>query len=305
VENTAGPLTPLHSEGPLLPNTLLKKLLAACLAAAALAPAMAGCTAVPADPEITVPPGSATPSADNAPRLELAAELDRYRSETGTDFSVALHDFSTGEAWTYNPDGRYLEASLVKLPILLTLLRQATDEERELTAQEQALAELMICQSDNVATDSLYSLVGGAEELQKTYGLLGILHTQASEIWGANETAAQDQLRIAAAVARGVDWIRSDLTAYAVALTESVVPEQHWGITAGIGSADTEVGLKNGWLQDDALVWNVGSAGFVLGANTEYGIAILTAGAETLNEGIAALEGAAAIVNRWELGSPG
>ena len=58
--------------------------------------------------------------------------------------------------------GGYLEASLVKVPILLTLLRQATEEGRELTEEEEYLAALMIEYSDNDATTALYESVGGA-----------------------------------------------------------------------------------------------------------------------------------------------
>ncbi|MFF3038011.1 serine hydrolase [Arthrobacter citreus] len=269
------------------------------------AAAVTGCTGEPAPTTVTVPGSAATPSASSEPELALKAELDRYAAQTGADFSVAIYEYASNRAWSYHPEGRYLEASLVKVPILLTLLRQATEEDRELTAEEEQLAELMICQSDNAATDELYALAGGAEELQKTYGLLGVSGTEAGEVWGANETNSEDQLRIATAVALGVDWIRDGLQDYAVSLLENVVPEQAWGITAGILNPVAEVGLKNGWLQDDYLAWNVGSSGFVIGDSAEYSIVVLTAGTDSLEQGIAVLEGAAAIVNGWELGAYG
>ncbi|MEB7505150.1 serine hydrolase [Arthrobacter koreensis] len=279
---------------------------AACLLSAGLvAAAVTGCTGEPAPQTVTVPGSQATPSASSEPELALRTELDRYAAETGVDFSVAIYEYGSNRAWSYHPEGRYLEASLVKVPILLTLLRQATEEERELTPEEEQLAELMICQSDNAATDELYALVGGAEELQRTYGLLGVTGTEAGEVWGANETTSEDQLRIATAVARGVDWIREGLQDYAAGLLESVVPEQAWGISAGILNPVAQVGLKNGWLQDDFLAWNVGSSGFVVGGGAEYSIVVLTAGTDSLDEGISVLEGAAAIVNRWELGAAG
>ena len=285
-----------------LRTNLLKPAAAVLLSTGLLATAVTGCTGEPAPQTVTVPGSPATPSASSEPELALRAELDRYAAETGVDFSVALYEYDSNSAWSYHPDGRYLEASLVKVPILLTLLRQATEAERELTPEEEQLAELMICQSDNGATDELYALTGGAEELQRTYGLLGVTGTEAGEIWGANETNAEDQLRIATAVARGVDWIRDGLQDYAAGLLENVVPEQAWGISAGILNPLAEVGLKNGWLQDDFLAWNVGSLGFVVGAGAEYSVVVLTAGTESLDEGIAVVEGAAAIVNRWELG---
>lgn len=266
-----------------------------------LVTAVTGCTGEPEPQTVTLPGSTETPSATEEPELALRAELDSYAAETGIAISVAIYEYDSGHAWSYNADRRYLEASLVKVPILLTLLRQATEEERDLTEAEQQLAELMIRQSDNAATDELYAGIGGAEELQRTYGLLGVTGTEAADIWGANETTAEDQLRIATAVALGVDWIRPDLQDYAASLLENVSPDQAWGITAGILNPTAEVGLKNGWLQDDLLDWNVSSSGFVVGGTTEYSIVVLTAGTETLDEGITVLEGAAAIVNRWEL----
>ncbi len=299
----AAPLSSKHlKDKSTLRTDLLKSAAAVLLSAGLLATAVTGCTGEPAPQTVTVPGSPATPSANAEPELALGAELDRYAAQTGVDFSVAIYEYESGRAWSYHPEKQYLEASLVKVPILLTLLREATEEDRELTAEEEQLAELMICQSDNAATDELYALTGGAEELQRTYGLLGVTGTEATEIWGANETNAEDQLRIATAVARGVDWIRGGLQDYAAGLLENVVPEQAWGISAGILNPLAEVGLKNGWLQDDFLAWNVGSLGFVAGAGAEYSIVVLTAGTSSLDEGISVVEGAAAIVNRWELG---
>ncbi|MFZ3452718.1 serine hydrolase [Arthrobacter sp. 7Tela_A1] len=283
-------------------TTFFKSLLASLLSAGMLVSAVAGCAPVPKQKEATLPQQAAAPSPAARPETPLLAELDRYNAETAVDFSVALYEHDTGQAWTYNPSGRYLEASLVKVPILLTLLRQATEEGRELSAVERALAEEMIRRSDNAATDQLYTLIGGAPELQATYDRLGISNTPATEIWGANETTAEDQLRIATAVARGVDWIDPRLHEYAVVLLESVVPEQAWGISSGILRSVAEVGLKNGWLQDDLLSWNVGSSGFILGDGAEYSLVVLTAGTQTLGARSGGHEGAAAIVNRWELG---
>ncbi|MER1997000.1 MAG: serine hydrolase [Arthrobacter sp.] len=283
-------------------TNLPKSAAAILLSAGLLATAFTGCTGEPAPKTVTIPGSPATPSATAEPELALAAELDRYAAETGVDFSVGIFEYESGRAWSYHPEKQYLEASLVKVPILLTLLREATEQGRELTAEEEQLAELMICQSDNAATDELYALTGGAAELQRTYGLLGVTRTEATDTWGANETNAEDQLRIATAAARGVDWIREDLQDYAAGLLESIVPEQAWGISAGILSPLAEVGLKNGWLQDDFLAWNVGSSGFVLGDSAEYSIVVLTAGTDSLDDGIAVLEGVAAMVNSWEQG---
>ncbi|MCQ1986536.1 class A beta-lactamase-related serine hydrolase [Arthrobacter sp. zg-Y844] len=265
---------------------------------------LGGCSA-PGDAPL-VPPtaeqGTASTADTGAPEA-IAAALDVMAGDRRDDFSVALQDNRTGKSWIENPDGRYLEASLVKVPILLTLVRQATEEQRSFTAKEEYLATLMIEYSDNEATTELYGRLGGREELNRTYELIGVEDTEAGEVWGAGETTAGDQLRIARTVACGADWLDPDLLAFAVGLMENVCPEQNWGINAGVQAPDAEVALKNGWLQDDDAVWNVGSAGFVRTGGSDYSIVVLSSRNSTLEEGIGIVEGVASVINGYEAGA--
>ena len=278
-----------------------------CAAAAALALAVAGCTAdpgVPApDAALSVPDAApATPVPGNSAASDrLEAALDQVAEEA--ELSVAVRDNRTGAAWSYHPEGRYLEASLVKVPILLTLIRQATEEQRQLTADEESLAALMIEYSDNEATSELYDRLGGPSELERTYELIGVGTTEAGEMWGASETTADDQVLIAQTAACGADWLDPDLLAFAVGLMENVCQEQAWGIGAGVAGDGAEVALKNGWLPDDDAAWNVGSAGFIRTGSGDYSIVVLSAGNSTLSEGIDVVESAAAVINGYGAGS--
>ncbi|MCQ1956321.1 class A beta-lactamase-related serine hydrolase [Arthrobacter sp. zg-Y826] len=272
-------------------------------AALAVVIMLAGCTAP--DDAAQAPPMAeqgAGSTVDAGAPDEIAAALDLMAGDRREDFSVAVQDNRTGRSWIQNPDGRYLEASLVKVPILLTLVRQATEEQRSFTADEESLATLMIEYSDNEATSELYGRLGGREELNRTYELIGVADTEAGEVWGAGETTAGDQLLIARTVACGADWLDPDLLAFAVGLMENVCPEQNWGINAGVQAPDAEVALKNGWLQDDDAVWNVGSAGFVRAAGSDYSIVVLSSGNSTLEEGIGIVEGVASVINGYETG---
>ncbi|MCQ2000478.1 class A beta-lactamase-related serine hydrolase [Arthrobacter zhaoxinii] len=278
-----------------------RKTVCSMLAGLLLLAGCAGAEDVPVtEPAGTDPEDSAVQSAP--PPDPLAAELEQVAADTGADFSVAVQDNRTGASWSYNPQGRYLEASLVKVPILLTLVRQATEEQRSLTAEEERLAAMMIEYSDNEATSELYSRVGGRTELNRTYELIGVSDTEAGETWGANETTAQDQLRIARTAAQGADWLDAELLEFAVGLMENVCPEQNWGISAGVQDYGAEVALKNGWLQDDDAVWNVGSAGFVRTGDSDYSIVVLSSRNSTLPEGIDVVEGVASTVNGYEEG---
>ena len=246
--------------------------------------------------EPALPPAAAgQPAAPEAAPLKL--NLDQLSAVRDADFSVAVLDNISGESWSYNPGGRYLEASLVKVPILLTLIREASEEHRSLTGEEEDLAVRMIEYSDNEATSELYALLGGRAALNRTYELIGVTDTEAGEMWGATETSAADQLRIVRTAACGADWLDGELLEFAVSLMRNVCAEQSWGITAG--AAEAEVALKNGWLQDDDAAWNVGSAGFVQGAEKNYSIVVLSARNATLDEGIDVVEDVAALINGY------
>ncbi|MET4059657.1 hypothetical protein ABIB35_001189 [Arthrobacter sp. UYP6] len=279
--------------------------------AALLLPLAAGCTAPPAADSvpttIEAPSEAAGPDSLPAPESDLLnAAMNEYSDTVDADFSAAVYERTTGRVWYYNAEGSYLEASLVKVPILLTLLRQASDEERGLTLEEEYLAVMMIEYSDNDATTALYEAVGGAPELARTYELLGVTETDATEIWGANDTDVEDQLEIARAVLEGVDWINADLQAFAVELMENVESGQSWGISAGVSELGAEIALKNGWLQDDDFSWNVGSMGFVRADGAEYAVVVLTSGTETMEDGVSVVEQVAGIINSFEAtGTPG
>lgn len=233
----------------------------------------------------------------------VAEALDLLARDRGAEFSVAVRDNRSGARWTYNADRSYLEASLVKVPILLTLIRQATEEQRSLTAEEEWLAALMIEYSDNEATSALYEHLGGRPELTRTYELIGVESTEAGEMWGASETTARDQLLIAETVACGADWLDPGLLAFAVSLMENVCPEQGWGISAGISADGAEVALKNGWLPDDENGWNVGSAGFVRTGGADYSMVVLSSRNLDLADGIDVVEGVASVINRYNVGT--
>ncbi|MCC9145693.1 MULTISPECIES: serine hydrolase [unclassified Arthrobacter] len=276
-----------------------------CAAVTALV-LLAGCTAptdpAPVDSTTGSAPAPSAPAEETVP-APVAAALDVVAADRKDDFSVAVQDNTTGRSWSYNPDARYLEASLVKVPILLTLVRQATEEDRSLTAEEEELATLMIEYSDNEATAELYARLGGRDALDRTYDLIGVTDTEAGEMWGASETTAGDQVLIARTAANGADWLDADLLAFAVGLMENVCPEQNWGISAGVSSPLTEVALKNGWLPDDDDEWAVGSSGFIRDGERNYSIAVLSSRNSTLSEGIGVVENVASVINGYEAGA--
>ena len=71
-----------------------------------------------------------------------------------------MFDATNGATYSDNAGVRHMTASIVKVAILGTLLRQAQDAGRSLTTTERSLAAVMIQHSDNAAATSLWNEVG-------------------------------------------------------------------------------------------------------------------------------------------------
>src|SRR5207247_1233983 len=85
-----------------------------------------------------------TPPATVPPDQALTAALDQALGGTAGNVSVAVVDHRTGATYTYHPGQRYVTASIVKVGILATLLLDAQQSGRTLTADERSLATDMI-----------------------------------------------------------------------------------------------------------------------------------------------------------------
>jgi hypothetical protein len=229
---------------------------------------------------------------------QFSAAMDEYAAATGKTFSAAVYDPATDETWTYNARQGYMEASIVKVSMVLTLIREATEEGRGLTSDEMDLSARMIQSSDNDATNELYQHIGGAEALQETYDLLALTSTEAGPLWGASTTTAADQLKIVNAVIYGTDWLNEDQLAYLQKLMNRVEASQYWGVPSGTTHAS--VALKNGWLQDDDGKWDVNSIGYVSEDSTEYGITVLSSGNPEMEDGVSLIEDVAGIIHELE-----
>ncbi len=249
-------------------------------------------------PEVTVAavPEAAAPKAD---WTSLESAVREYAATLPVEFSVAVTDELTGESWTFEPGTEYFEASLVKVPMLLTLFREVNEQGRALTADEEYLATQMIRYSDNEATRQMYSHIGGAPALAATYDLIGISRTIPGQ-WGVTVTNVEDQLRIMTTLADGADWLSEGLRQYLLGLMESVDPSQAWGVSAGAAADGATVALKNGWLPDDNLLWNVHSVGVINADSARYDIAILSSGHQTFADGVVVVEKVARLVYDFE-----
>ncbi|WP_237199705.1 serine hydrolase [Rothia nasimurium] len=169
--------------------------------------------------------------------VDINQALDQIEADYGITLSLAVYNHATGSFFLHKGDEWTYEASIVKVPITLTLLRMVAFEQRELTDEEKALIEAAITYSDNNATVEIFGRFGSndgesvqsTESLNKTYELLGVTKTRSVGTWGNNETWVEDQVRIMRAIVDTVEWVNATDARY---LLEKMVPldwSQTWG----------------------------------------------------------------------------
>ncbi|GAB3210298.1 serine hydrolase [Marinactinospora thermotolerans] len=271
----------------------------ALLGTAPATPRQSGRDAAASPPPAAAPPLVASPSP--VPGLSpeegqrITARIEDYLAGQEGRLAISVHDLATGTTYGYGGDQTFPTGSLVKLNILVLLLLQADDEERELTAEERDLAEQMIRYSDNDVTDLLYQRIGFDAGFARGNARLGLRATVAGGgqpgVWGATTTTTADQIRLLRAVFTDSGPLSRHSRSYARRLLGSVAPEQAWGVSAAAGEGD-RVELKNGWVPRDVDGgrWAISSAGHVHGERRSYLIAVLSDRHLGYGEGVACVE---------------
>jgi len=226
----------------------------------------------------------------------FAAALQSYLATRSGRVSVAVFDAKTGATYSYNAGTRFVTASIVKVAILGTLLRQAQDARRSLTSTERSLATRMIEKSDNAAATALWNEVGQGSGVGAFMRKVGMLSTTPGSdgLWGLTSTNAPDQVRLVRTVAYPNAVLSDASRGYVGSLMRAVTPSQKWGVSGGVPTSAT-VALKNGWLPRTGG-WVINSIGHVRGGARDYVIAVLTSGNPGMSYGITTVEHASGMV---------
>lgn len=212
---------------------------------------------------------------------------------SGARVSAAVLAPDSGESAVYG-DAAFDTASIVKVDILATLLLQAQDAGRRLTAAERAYATKMIANSDNASATALWHAIGRAAGLDAANGRFGLTATLGGDggLWGLTQTTAADQLVLLRQVFGTDSRLSAASRTYVQRLMTSVEADQRWGISAA--AEGTSWALKNGWLPRSTTgLWDVNSIGRVTVDCTDYLVAVLSNGTESRARGIALVEAAA------------
>ncbi len=266
-------------------------------AIAILALVIAACSSPAPDPSTssgsTVPAATKTPDASPSAHPKAVspfASLASYLSHREGAITAAVYDKRTGRFWVWNGRARQDTASIVKVQIMGTALREANVAGTPLPADEQALIPPMIENSDNDAATAMLAKVGGPIAVTRFDQLAGLTRTTVSTLkyipgsnpplpgWGLTKTTALDQVRLVSRFAYPNSVLSSADRRYGLDLMEHVESDQAWGVSGGVPAGVT-VALKNGWLPHNLAAdsdWQVNSIGWISGHGRDYVLAVLT-----------------------------
>lgn len=233
----------------------------------------------------------AEPSVDRSALLTRAMKAVPVTG--AAQVSVAVLDPDSGESAAYGA-GSFDTASIVKVDILATLLLQAQDADRSLTAREKAYATAMITNSDNTSASALWDAVGRADGLDAANGRFGLTGTEGGDgaLWGLTQTTAADQLTLLQQVFGDDALLDAASRAYLQGLMGDIAADQSWGVSAAADGS--RWALKNGWLARSTTgLWDINSIGRISVDGHAYLVAALSNGNTTKARGISLVEGAA------------
>jgi beta-lactamase class D len=179
----------------------------------------------------------------------------------------------------------------VKVQVLGCLLLTDQDAGRKLTTSEDSRAKLMIRNSDNNATTSLFNQLGKQTAITRCNKRLGLTGTTVNSAWGLTRTTVRDQVKLLSELVDANGPLSAKSRAYAHTLMTTVSADQDWGVPAAAKTGEVAA-VKNGWLQRSAEnnLWIINSVGRITGDDVDVSIAVLSHRHQTMDGGMAVVE---------------
>lgn len=220
---------------------------------------------------------------------DLRAIAKDVAAEAGQPVGIAIS--SSGDVRTGGTVAGGSAWSTIKVPISIAAMRSVEDDSQVSEDYVLDLVEQAITVSDNVAADSLWTVMGGDETAgPATQQVLDDTGDEDTEVerdvvrsgfssWGQTDWALRDQARFAAALPE-LDGSEAVIDAMG-----RIAEDQSWGLGTIPGAR-----FKGGWGPNDVDgAYEVRQLGFVESSCGVVGIALATAGG-TFDEGQEALD---------------
>lgn len=210
-------------------------------------------------------------------RSRLAAADTYLASRPGT-VGYVLRDRATGARFANaNSNTMIWTASTIKLAMVVDLLTRERAGALRLSGNDRQLMVNMLRDSDNDATDSLWSRYGGSDHRAfnadfPRYGMTDLRPQPGFgdmfPYWGFQKSTTNDLDRL---MNYTLTQLNPSDAAAVVAEMQKVSPDQQWGVW-GAGPSMSP-GNKNGWSEEQGG-WVINSVGFA-GPNQRYTLAIM------------------------------
>ena len=238
---------------------------------------------------------------------EIRKRVDGYPGIAG----VYVRDLDGDYGYGVRPDERFFSASIIKVPVMVAVYRKVDEGELSFSQQVEIKEEdwaagagwlqweeagtkqtvgdlllLMMTQSDNVATNALVRMVGGADHVNEVARSLGAEHTllyqKVSSERGAvpaldNRTTPRDMAVMLEKIAEG-EAASEKSCGYMVDLMHT--NELDWWLDAGL-PAGVDAANKAGWLYrvyGDVGIVEEGDRRYVVAVLSKHGSATVTDG---------------------------
>lgn len=218
---------------------------------------------------------------------QLAPELVQYLRGRAGSSAAAIYVSGSDTLYTYNPTERFQLASTVKVPIMVAQLDKAQRGSPSSGLPNASLLRPMITYSDNAAATALLAEVGGPTEVEAAARKRGLMLTEVNpDAWGLSTSTAPEMALLMRSLYFG-EGLNEPLRGLAFRLMAGVIPEQRWGVPAGL-PATSAIAFKGGWLPR-GQGWLVHQVGLVVVDGEPVVFAFLNKGQPTFEYGKATL----------------
>jgi beta-lactamase class A len=245
-------------------------------------------------------------SRDKPRHLAPFANIRRYLATRSGQVTAALYDARSGQTWVLHPAQRDYTASIVKVEIMGTALREAQNVGRRLPAYEKDLMVPMIEASDNQSATTLLADVGGPKAVGRFDRSVGMYQTIPSTMqfipgtdlpgWGLTTTSALDEVKLVSTFAFHNSILTDGNRNYGLDLMEHIEAGENWGVPTGV-PAGTTVAVKNGWVPiPPTNYWQINTIGWVSGHGRDYVLAVLSANNPSEGYGIETVDHVASTI---------
>lgn len=203
------------------------------------------------------------PSASSGTLLTASAadNFAALQAKLPGQVGVAVAPLGQGSIQTLGPLQAGYAWSTMKVPVLVTLMRDLARTGQSLSAEEQSDATLALEQSDNAAADALFGvledkhggLVPASQAVGRTLAAAGDATTvntapnyEGFTTWGHTVWSPTDEILFYRALARGC-LLSPAGTGYVLHLMRNVIPVQRWGAGAAGYPLSVPLAFKAGW----------------------------------------------------------